>query len=268
LLPPEATILTELRDRLPSARMLDLGVGGGRTTRHFAPLVREYIGLDLSDGMVAACQAEFGHQYPSASFVVGDARDLSRFSDNSFDLVLFAFNGIDSVGDQPDRLRALSEIRRVCAPGGHFAVSTDNLLYARRTLSVTHALAELAASRPARTVARDLLSNPRRTVRAIRRPLRLRWANFPTRRLRKPHAMYVYVRHRYEVSPVGFTRPGERIRIDGYAIEPAAQVQQLEALGFRDIRILAMDGRTVTDGDNAELSRWQWLYYLCEKPGS
>jgi len=43
LQPPEETILHLMLPSLPTARMLDLGVGGGRTTVHFANRVREYV---------------------------------------------------------------------------------------------------------------------------------------------------------------------------------------------------------------------------------
>jgi len=48
LQPAEKTILTLLQERLSTMKMLDLGVGAGRTTKYFAPLVGEYIGVDYS----------------------------------------------------------------------------------------------------------------------------------------------------------------------------------------------------------------------------
>ena len=49
LFPIEEKIL--LDERISSMRVLDLGVGGGRTTRYFAPCAQEYWGLDISPGM-------------------------------------------------------------------------------------------------------------------------------------------------------------------------------------------------------------------------
>ena len=43
---PEQTILNILKPILPNMKMLDIGVGAGRTTIQFAPLVKEYIGID------------------------------------------------------------------------------------------------------------------------------------------------------------------------------------------------------------------------------
>ncbi len=45
---PEETILNELRNKLPNMKMLDIGVGAGRTTKYFAPLTKRYVGVDYS----------------------------------------------------------------------------------------------------------------------------------------------------------------------------------------------------------------------------
>src|SRR5687768_8884238 len=101
---PEQRILDVLRPRLPQMRVLEIGVGGGRTTRAFAPLAREYVGIDYAEGMVAACKKQF----PDLTFAHGDVRDLSPFPSGSFDLALFAYNGIDAVSHD-DRLRGFAE---------------------------------------------------------------------------------------------------------------------------------------------------------------
>jgi ubiquinone/menaquinone biosynthesis C-methylase UbiE len=122
---PEKTILTTLTDKLPTMHMLDIGVGCGRTTCHFAPLVKEYIGVDYAHNMVAICQNKF-RPNPLWSFLTVDARDLLRFEEDYFDFVLFSFNGIDYVS-HVDRLRILQQIRRVVKIGGFFCFSSHNL---------------------------------------------------------------------------------------------------------------------------------------------
>ena len=52
---PERTILNLFKNRLKNMRMLDVGIGGGRTTHHFARLVKEYVGIDYSEKMIDAC---------------------------------------------------------------------------------------------------------------------------------------------------------------------------------------------------------------------
>jgi ubiquinone/menaquinone biosynthesis C-methylase UbiE len=124
---PEETILQILQPLLPQMNVLDLGVGGGRTTPYLAKSARSYIGVDLSAGMIDGCKAKFATQFPGARFEVCDVRDLSRFKDDEFDLVLFSFNGVDNIACA-ERAAVLREIRRICKPGGYFCFSSHNLL--------------------------------------------------------------------------------------------------------------------------------------------
>jgi SAM-dependent methyltransferase len=123
----EALILAQLRSEFAGARILDIGVGGGRTTPHLLEISKNYIGVDYSAPMVAQCKA----RYPSVSFEVCDARDLSRFGPEAFDLIFFSFNGIDSIG-HADRLKALREIYRALAKSGAFVFSSHNRNFAGR----------------------------------------------------------------------------------------------------------------------------------------
>lgn len=140
LQPAEKTVSDLLRDRLPGMRMLDIGVGGGRTTKHFAAIVADYTGIDYSAAMIAACKKRFAASSQTL-FEVCDARDLSQFQDNAFDLILFSFNGIDYV-PYVDRRKVFQEVCRVGKPGGYFFFSSHNLqglehaFDARRQVSV------------------------------------------------------------------------------------------------------------------------------------
>ena len=108
----------------PDARdnpVLDLGIGGGRTTAQFLPLTRDYIGIDYTPAMVETCKRKF----EGVRFEHADARDLSRFPAASFQLVVFSYNGIDAV-DLEGRQQVLAEAWRVLRPGGAFFFSTFN----------------------------------------------------------------------------------------------------------------------------------------------
>jgi len=131
LFPPEVSILRRVREELRHVSMLDIGVGGGRTTLHFAPVTRRYAGVDYSTAMITACRRRF----PSGELLLcaADARALP-FADRSFGFVLFSYNGIDYV-PHDDRLRILAEARRVLEPGGYYAFSTHNLIDAPRFLT-------------------------------------------------------------------------------------------------------------------------------------
>ena len=58
--PPEREILSILKDKWHGIRMLDIGVGAGRTSFTFSAIVREYIGIDYSAAMISECKRKFG----------------------------------------------------------------------------------------------------------------------------------------------------------------------------------------------------------------
>lgn len=106
----------------PGSVILDLGVGGGRTTPYLANRASHYVGVDYASAMIKACQARF----PRLEFKVADASELSVFQDRSFDAVVFAFNGIDYVLPDESRRRCLKHIQRVLKSGGCVIFSSHN----------------------------------------------------------------------------------------------------------------------------------------------
>lgn len=106
----------------PGMAVLDLGVGGGRTTSYLSRVASRYVGVDYSETMIHACKKRF----PRLDFVLADASDLSAFEDSSFDAVVFSFNGLDSVVPDEKRLQCLRECRRVLRPAGVFVFSSHN----------------------------------------------------------------------------------------------------------------------------------------------
>jgi SAM-dependent methyltransferase len=117
----EQTAVLAVAPFVRNKRILDIGVGAGRTVGLLSLLSDSYVGIDYASEMVAACHAK----YPNSDIRWGDARDLSMFPDGSFDFVLFSFNGIDTL-DHEGRAIALSEIYRVLDEGGFFVFSTHN----------------------------------------------------------------------------------------------------------------------------------------------
>lgn len=117
----ERAALDLVKERVSGASILDLGVGGGRTVAPLLELSDRYVGIDYSQAMVAVCKNKF----PGVDFRHCDARDLSDFPDQSFDVVTFFCEGICMV-DHQGRLAILREVRRVLKPGGVFIFSTYN----------------------------------------------------------------------------------------------------------------------------------------------
>jgi ubiquinone/menaquinone biosynthesis C-methylase UbiE len=101
--------------------ILDLGVGAGRTVPLLRPISGDYVGLDYTPELVDACR----QNHPGVRIVQGDARDLSQFANESFQLVVFSFNGIDAV-NPTDRTTILGEVHRVLRKGGAFLFSAHN----------------------------------------------------------------------------------------------------------------------------------------------
>ncbi len=106
----------------PGEAILDIGMGGGRTTPFLSAGASRYVGADYSQAMVDVCRAKF----PALEFHRDDASDLSRFGDATFDVVVFSFNGIDYIRTDEARARCLREVHRVLRPGGRFIFSSHN----------------------------------------------------------------------------------------------------------------------------------------------
>jgi SAM-dependent methyltransferase len=202
---PEKTIIELLRNELASYRMLDIGVGGGRTTAYFAPLAKEYLGVDYSQPMIESCKKKFPFD-----FRVCDARDMHAFPDANFDFTLFSFNGIDYM-NQEDRIASLKEIRRVTRRGGKFCFSSHNLNRAPQLFKL------------------HVSPHPRQLLRTIR----LRRANgllFKSKSFEK-----------FAVLNDGALR----FRLLTYYVDPTEQISQLTRIGFEKVRAFGRDGNEV-----------------------
>lgn len=121
--PGEQAAVDWARPFIQGHPILDIGVGAGRTTALLRPLGSDYLGIDYTPEMVDACRA----LHPDARFAHMDARNLRALPAQHFGLVVFSFNGIDSVAPE-DRPTILAEVHRVLRPGGLFIVSWHNRL--------------------------------------------------------------------------------------------------------------------------------------------
>jgi len=251
---PEIAILDELFCKLADMDMLDMGVGGGRTTSYFAPIARSYIGADYAPEMVKICREKFKDKY---KFIESDVRSMIEFKDNSFDFVLFSFNGIDSFGHQ-DRLKALKEIRRVLKNNGYFCFSTHNLNWKNLQNLFSFKLNDYNNKNI------HLIKNPiKRQAYLFKtkyRALRLAMLNKSFRmndliaKLREKDYGYIYDNSLNGKAKI-------------YYISHRGQVEQLRKAGFLEIFSYSRNG-SKTDNEE-ELNKGGWIYYLCkaEKKG-
>ena len=118
--PGERAAIAFVADAVRGGAILDIGVGGGRTAPLMAELSTNYRGIDYTPDMVAVAR----RRCPRLCFHEMDARRMS-FADDSFRLVAFSYNGIDSV-DLAGRLEVLRQVHRVLVPAGYFVFSALN----------------------------------------------------------------------------------------------------------------------------------------------
>jgi SAM-dependent methyltransferase len=211
----ESVLLERHRDAL-AGPVLELGCGAGRLTGHLCELARAVHAIDLSPAMVAFCRSN----YPRAVLSEGDLRDLSRFADDAFDVVVAPFNVLDVFGDA-ERRRALNEIRRVLVIGGLLIMSSHNRGYSPR-IAVPIRVSVGSLRRPAAS----LRSLPRR----LRNRRRLR-------RLERAENGYAIVND-----------DAHDFSVLHYYISRDAQGRQLADEGFELQECLDLDGLDVPVG--------------------
>jgi arsenite methyltransferase len=105
----------------PGERVLDVGCGTGRLGDYVASLVApggKVVGIDPLPLRIEIAAAK----NPRFEASVGRAEDLSRFADESFDVV-YLNSVFHWIADKP---KALCEARRVLKPGGRLGVNSAN----------------------------------------------------------------------------------------------------------------------------------------------
>jgi ubiquinone/menaquinone biosynthesis C-methylase UbiE len=232
LQPPEETILQLFHDQWSGMKFLDIGVGAGRTAGHFGPRVQEYFGVDYSKPMIEACRARFGAANGRMRFAVCDARQMGEYDAQSFDFVLFSYNGIDYVSHE-DRLQVLRQIRRVLKVNGHFFFSSHNIQYLPMLFRV-----------PRNPFKPEFFKRLRKWL-ALRR-----------------HNSYLELRkQKYAVLKDG----SNNFQSEQYYIAPGEQIGQLESSGFSHVRYFSiLNGCEIKDRIFLARNQEAWVYYLCQ----
>lgn len=106
-----AVLNDALGERLPHARVLNVGCSTGIIDTYLAPHVGKVTGIDIDEPAVQLARTRCSA--PNAEFRVGDAMRLD-FPDESFDVVICA----QVYEHVPDPVRMMEEIHRTLAPGG------------------------------------------------------------------------------------------------------------------------------------------------------
>lgn len=224
----EAVILKRLLPVIKDKKLLDIGIGGGRTTKFLLEISRDYTGIDYTPASIEVSR----RKHPDADLRCCDARDLSIFPDRSFAFVLFSLNGIDYVAHE-DRLKVLRETLRVLHPGGFFMFSTHN---------------------------RDHLHfNKLPWQEGIQFNLNfLKNCAYTLAFLPKHYRMQKHEVHTDEYAIINDNAHG--FSLLSYYIGFDQQKAQLDAAGFVNVEAYDMDGRRVESDRNSP-----WTYYLTQK---
>ncbi len=231
LMRAEALALLKYQPYFARKKVLDIGIGAGRTTVYLAPLAEQYVGIDFSPTFVDSVSTGM----PSVDARLCDMRDLGEFNSASFDFVMASFNVIDFVAP-PDRIKVLREVRRVLKAGGIFLFSSHNRAW------------KFTGHRPRL----DFSPNPLRQAR-----ITVRWARqlFNYSKLKK---YWVQADDYAIVSDVG-----NNFSTLHYYIDQQSARLQLEESGFSVLEVSDIDGNPLSSDDLD--TRSAFLTYVVRK---
>jgi SAM-dependent methyltransferase len=193
--------------------LLDIGVGGGRTVQALTGISKRYVAVDYTPAMVEATR----RRYPGIDVRPADARSLTAFGPDSFQLAVFSCAGIDMV-DPSDRAAILREVLRVLRPGGSFVFSTHSWEH-RRTED----------DRPARPA--PSFRHPLRSLRAAVRYWREERHRRARAALDQRHADWALLNSRYH-----------QYRTLMYYVTLGEQLRQLRQAGYASARAATHEG--------------------------
>lgn len=113
----------------PGDKILDVGAGAGEYSLHFARKGYQVSALELAESNLQAFRKKMTDE-DCIDLVQGNALDLSRYSDNSFDAVLL-FGPLYHLHEMADRRKCVEEAKRVCKPSGKlfFAFISNDIVF-------------------------------------------------------------------------------------------------------------------------------------------
>ena len=225
---PERAILEKISPLIKDKRLLDIGIGGGRTTRLLLTIGKDYVGIDYAPDLVEAAKG----RYPEANILCRDARDLTNFDDATFDFALSSNNSLDYMVHE-DRIRVLAEICRVLKPDGLFMFSAHNRDYKHF---------DRLPWQQGLSFDLNFIKNCAHALCYFLKHLGL-----------KKHAV-----HRDEYAVINDNAHGYSLLT--YYISIKKQIEQLEQTGFGETEAYDFDGK-VRQSDTTS----PWIYYLTRK---
>lgn len=192
-------------------RVLDLGVGTGRTTAVLASCAAHYVGVEISDAMLETAREHF----PRVDLRRLDIRDIGQLPGASQDYILASFAVLD-VFEHEERRAVIAAARELSRPRGLFVFSFHNLCWR-------------LAGKPPQTPSS---LNPVRWARDLRQyviGMRNYLALASLEHRGEDHAMLRDMAHQWS-------------GVFHYAT-PQAQIAEVEALGFEVTAMIGANGR-------------------------
>lgn len=233
LFKPEALVFEKFKGLLADAAVLDIGVGGGRTSKSLIPISKAYLGIDVSQAMVDVCANRFNHN-DNASFVCVDAMEIAqKFGLETFDFVLFSFNGIDCI-DFQNRKNALDAVFAVLKKEGYFFFSTHNIKSLSRLTRLS--------------LGKNVFKWPERY-----------------RKFKKLNRLYPDLVEKTTKEWTSIKDGAEDFLLEVVYVNLESEKRRLENIGFKNIVPFCFEtGKQIEMKELKDYSDF-WVYFLCEK---
>ena len=121
------TLLSKIE--LVKKKVLNIGCSEPDDEMYFVNLVKEWHTVDINDAIIQAARklvsdALPSHLYSKLKFIVSDASNLD-LEEEYYDLVV-SFSTIDHIPGKENRMKAISEMRRVLRRGGYLVITVPN----------------------------------------------------------------------------------------------------------------------------------------------
>jgi len=225
---PELVIFEKYKNIIEGSDFLDIGIGTGRTTIHLSPLVNSYTGIDISNVMIDEAKKKFTDN--KNHLHVADARKMHLFKDNSFDVVLFSFNGIDYVSNE-DRNQIFEEIVRVAKNNALFIFSSHNIFNIPILFSLKFSL------------------HPYMGLMNVLKYIKLKRLNYKTSIRNKEMVRINDGAHNFQL-------------ITTY-IKPSFQLKQLKQFNLKELKAFSYYTGSELEEAKIDICSDPWIYYTC-----
>jgi len=102
--------------------VLDIACGAGRTAIPLAQKGFKVTAIDFLLQMLEIPRLRAQQYNVHVQFLLMDANEM-KFSDESFDNVVFFYNSFELIWGTANRIKLLKEVHRILKPGGHFILT-------------------------------------------------------------------------------------------------------------------------------------------------